>query len=178
MSDAKMFTMIQRILPCQHLFFLSPLLLYILRFPTSPFYRIREFTWLTYQLTARDGRKAAIKHSARFRNGYPLSEMSCGGWHFRWWKKEEGKEYLGKEEGKLTYKYHQVLHLPPYYCACVSRRIRGQRGGGGAKGLILLAPPPPRCNMMRRLQPLECTLNKYTIKYSAYIYIYIFHIYI
>lgn len=141
--------------------------------------------------------------SVWFRNGslHQRWAATCGGWHLAFSggkRRLEGKEYQEKEEAELTWELNVNLNLthagffffkqvkstscfsstsypPPYCCACVSRRIRRQHGGGGAKGLILLAPPPPCCNMMRRLQPLKRTLNKYTIKYSAYIYfIYIF----
>ena len=128
--------------------------------------------------------------SVWFRNGSLRQRWAatCGGWRLAFSggnRRVEGKEYQEKEEEESTWPwytapYHQVKsasplsstsHPPPYCCACVSRRIRRQHGGGGAKGLILLAPPPPCCNVwMRRLQPLERTLNKYTIKYSAHIY--------
>lgn len=131
-------------------------------------------------------KKSAIRHSSQCGSEMvpfvrdELQHVGVGIWPSQVIKEEwRVKIIKGKKEGELTCEYRQVKstssisstsHPPPYCCACVSRRIRRQHGGGGAKGLVLLAPPPPCCNMMRRLQPLECTLNKYTIKYSAYIY--------
>lgn len=101
---------------------------------------------------------------------FPSSEMSSNMWasSLSGGKRvEEGEECQGKDEVESNPPLPPPTP-PPCCCARVSRRIRHQHGGGGAKGLILLAPPPPCWQRdAERLQPLECTLNKYTIKYSA-----------
>lgn len=165
-------------------------------------YWLGEFTWLTYQLAAWD-EKSAIRHSSQCGSEMvpfvrdELQHVGVGVWPSQVLKEEWRLKRIFKERRResrpaninrrLTHcalrqvksasPLSSTSHPPPYCCACVSRRIRRQHEGGGAKkGLFLLAPPPPCCKKWcGDSSRFKRTLNKYTIKYSAYIYfIYIF----
>lgn len=124
---------------------------------------------------------STLEKSVRFRNGslrqrWAATRGGFGAFFFFFFfsggKRSEGQELLRKRTRETALPFPPPhTPPPPHCCACVFGRIRRQHGGGGAKAASSSwLRPHHAATRSGDSSRFIRTLNKYTIKYSAYIY--------